>query len=114
MAVEEDPPPSVPEWVVTFGDMMSLLLTFFIMLASMSHMKKDDQFEAMVESLRKRFGHDFNAASLVPGYSTKNSVLEEELSTNEGRPNVSDVADNGSTTKAPIGDFPRVRTIRNG
>ncbi|MCA9240906.1 MAG: flagellar motor protein MotB, partial [Planctomycetales bacterium] len=35
MAVEEEPPPGIPEWVVTFGDMMSLLLTFFIMLVSM-------------------------------------------------------------------------------
>jgi chemotaxis protein MotB len=26
----------IPEWVVTFGDMMSLLLTFFIMLVSLS------------------------------------------------------------------------------
>ncbi len=27
----------VPEWVVTFGDMMSLLLTFFIMLFFISY-----------------------------------------------------------------------------
>ena len=36
MAFQEDPPAGVPEWLVTFGDMMSLLLTFFIMLVSLS------------------------------------------------------------------------------
>jgi chemotaxis protein MotB len=114
MAVEEDPPPAVPEWVVTFGDMMSLLLTFFIMLASMSHMKKDDQFEAMVESLRKRFGHNFDAATLVPGYSTKDSMIEGEVDANLDHPKVAEAPDGGNKVKAPVGDFPRVRTIRNG
>ena len=33
--VEDDTPPSVPDWFVTFADMMSLLLAFFIMLVSM-------------------------------------------------------------------------------
>ena len=37
---EEDSVPGVPEWVVTYGDMMSLLLTFFIMLVSMSQLKE--------------------------------------------------------------------------
>ena len=51
MAIEEDPPAGVPEWVVSFGDMMSLLLTFFIMLVSMSEMMK---FEKHVRSYQKR------------------------------------------------------------
>ena len=33
--------PGVPEWVVTFGDMMSLLLCFFILLQMFSELKKD-------------------------------------------------------------------------
>ena len=36
---ENDSSPGVPEWVVTYGDMMSLLLTFFIMLVSLSELK---------------------------------------------------------------------------
>ena len=48
----------VPEWVVTFGDMMSLLLTFFIMLVSMSEVKEQERYQAMVDSIRQRFGHD--------------------------------------------------------
>ncbi|HOA53996.1 MAG TPA: flagellar motor protein MotB, partial [Thermogutta sp.] len=45
-----------PEWVLTYGDMMSLLLTFFIMLAALSEVKKKDEFEMLAEALRRRFG----------------------------------------------------------
>lgn len=50
------PPVGAPEWVLTYGDMMSLLLVFFIMIVSMSEIKKDDQFKAVVEEVKKAFG----------------------------------------------------------
>ncbi len=43
-------------WVQTFGDMMSLLLTFFILLVSLSEIKKEDQWKAIVEEVKKAFG----------------------------------------------------------
>jgi chemotaxis protein MotB len=58
MAIEEDPPAGVPEWVVTYGDMMSLLLTFFIMLVSLSELKGDKKYQAMVASIMKRMGYE--------------------------------------------------------
>ena len=56
MLPEEDAPPSTPEWMVTFGDMMSILLTFFIMLVSMSEIRQGTQFKKLADSLRFRFG----------------------------------------------------------
>jgi chemotaxis protein MotB len=56
MAMEEDPPAGVPEWVVTYGDMMSLLLTFFIMLVSMSKMKEEGTMRAMLDAVSAAFG----------------------------------------------------------
>lgn len=44
-----------PAWVVTFGDMMSLLLTFFIMLVSMSVIK-EVEFLKVIESIQQEFG----------------------------------------------------------
>ena len=44
-----------PGWVVTFGDMMSLLLTFFILLLSFSRLEKS-RFQAARSSLQKAFG----------------------------------------------------------
>lgn len=46
-----------PTWVVTYGDMMSLLLTFFIILVSMSELKQDHKFQLVMESLRQAFGY---------------------------------------------------------
>jgi len=37
--VAEEPPASAPEWIVTFTDMISLLVTFFILLMSFSTME---------------------------------------------------------------------------
>ncbi|MCG6154515.1 OmpA/MotB family protein [Rubinisphaera margarita] len=67
--IQDDPPPGVPEWVVTYGDMMSLLLTFFIMLVSLSEMKQEGEIRAMLDSLQERFGSSPMAVSGVPGPS---------------------------------------------
>ncbi len=112
--MEEDPPIGIPEWVVTFGDMMSLLLTFFIMLVSMSEMKQEEKFQAMVESMRKQFGHDLSMESVSPGdqHQSKSSVFRV-LST-AGRAKKKDTHKGGTPTKAPIGENERVRIVRPG
>ncbi len=51
----ESPPEGAPEWMVTFSDMMSLLLTFFIMLVSMSNTDVM-KYRQVVESLNGAFG----------------------------------------------------------
>ncbi|MEX0717927.1 MAG: flagellar motor protein MotB [Planctomycetaceae bacterium] len=75
MSLQEESAPGVPEWVVTYGDMMSLLLTFFIMLVSMSELKQDKgEVRAMLDSIRQAFGPT-NGLFGVPGRSTqKNSA----------------------------------------
>ena len=67
MAIPEPTPPSVPEWVISFGDMMSLLLTFFIMLVSFSEPRKDEKFNALLQQLQKQFGKDLSKLDLTPG-----------------------------------------------
>jgi len=44
-----------PLWTVTFGDMMSLLLTFFILMFSMSELKMD-RFMLASQSMREAIG----------------------------------------------------------
>ena len=114
MAVEEeDDAGGIPEWVVTFGDMMSLLLTFFIMLVSMSEIKEEERFQAMVESFRRQFGHSSSMASLAPGKSKpRNSALAKLAS--QGRANRFDLMSGGDKAQAPVGDYPRVAVIRPG
>lgn len=49
--------PGVPEWVVTFGDMMSLLLCFFILLAAFSELKKEHQYQRVITAVKEAFGY---------------------------------------------------------
>ncbi len=53
----EDDGPGVPEWVVTYGDMMSLLLTFFIMLVSLSEVVADKKYRAVLNSIQQYVGY---------------------------------------------------------
>jgi len=48
-------PDAAPLWVVTFGDMMSLLLTFFILLLSFAHMQVV-KFKIFTGSVMDAFG----------------------------------------------------------
>jgi chemotaxis protein MotB len=110
---DDEPAPGIPEWVVTFGDMMSLLLTFFIMLVSMSEMKKDDRFQAMLESMRQQFGHEASMAAIMPGSSpAMNSSMPAMASM--GRAKRLDIMRGGNPVKSVTGDASLVRTIRPG
>ena len=61
-----------PAWMATFGDMMSLLLTFFILILSFANMDVI-KFSAAVGSLKDAFGtrtsdpgeHESFATSLI-------------------------------------------------
>ena len=51
---EEEPPKGSPAWMATFGDLMNLLLCFFVLLFSMSSTDVN-KFEAIAASLQKTF-----------------------------------------------------------
>ncbi|MCK4304450.1 MAG: OmpA family protein [Candidatus Eisenbacteria sp.] len=78
-----------PKWVVTFGDMMSLLLCFFVILLSFSTMDVV-RFRSLVGSLKSALGSkDAIAAKVITGKTTavslgenqpgRQSMAEEEL-----------------------------------
>lgn len=45
-----------PMWMVTFGDLMSLLLTFFILLLSFATMDKPREYQEAIISIKGAFG----------------------------------------------------------
>ncbi len=45
----------LPDWVMTYGDMMSLLLTFFVLIVSFSSMQ-ETKFKQAASSLKDAFG----------------------------------------------------------
>ncbi len=74
---EDDPPPGVPEWVVTYGDMMSLLLTFFIMLVSLSEVAGNKKYLQVLESLQKGIGYRAGPLSPPGNNFPLNSMVEK-------------------------------------
>jgi chemotaxis protein MotB len=46
-----------PAWMVTYGDMVTLLLTFFVLLLAMSEVKKDQRLLEFMQAVREAFGY---------------------------------------------------------
>lgn len=62
---EECPPAGAPAWMATFSDLVTLLLTFFVLLYAMS--KQDSsKFESVAGSIRKAFaGNAMNVGETI-------------------------------------------------
>ena len=91
-------PEGVADWVLTFGDMMSLLLCFFIMLFAISTLEVV-KAKAVAESLSKSFGNK----------KGKNFKFPSQ----QARAPVADVTVGGADVASPHGDNNRVMNIRD-
>jgi len=74
----EEAQQGAPAWVLTYGDMMSLLLCFFIALVSMGEIKKD-RFQQAVESLQRAFGGIESGMEFMPIETKSRNTLIEKL-----------------------------------
>lgn len=74
---EDDGTAGVPEWVVTYGDMMSLLLTFFIMLVSLSEVQADKKYRAILDALQQYVGYRNGPAAPPDKNFPLNGVIEQ-------------------------------------
>lgn len=68
-----------PEWMVTYGDTMTLLLCFFVIIVSMSEIKKDERFQQVMESLRRAFGGYHGAVGSTPIENAPTNTLIARL-----------------------------------
>jgi len=76
MAAEPECPPckkGAPDWMVTFSDLMTLLMTFFVIMLSMSTIS-DPKFQQATESIKEAFSGIY-----VFGQPTKNIISIMEL-----------------------------------
>lgn len=82
---EESGPEGAPAWMATFGDLMSLLLTFFVLLLSFANMDQA-KYKQLLESLKKGFG----ANVVTPGSIQALTTNLVEISKTEAaeRPNL--------------------------
>lgn len=101
-----------PEWMVTYGDMVTLLLCFFVLIVSFSEIKREDEFQAVVEEIKKAFGMKGGGGKLPTQDDPELSLIQklEEIEMKQFKqPSPSEVKD-----PAIEGDTPEVKTIREG
>ncbi len=83
------PPAGAPAWMATFGDLMSLLLTFFVLLLSFANMDVM-KFQGMVGSMREAFGVKYQDPGMHVGLtSSLTQMFDREAISNE-TPNEND------------------------
>lgn len=66
-----------PEWMVTYGDMMSLLLCFFVIIVSMSEVKQDEKFQKVLASLKEAFGYNATIGDVPIDTDSQNSLIRQ-------------------------------------
>jgi len=105
-------PPGVPEWVVTFGDMMSLLLCFFVLLQMFSELKKDEQYQHVVTAIKEAFGYAGTVGVMPIDDPPLRSVIEvlEQIALDQAKQHKSGTAQDDGMT----GPTARVTTVRDG
>jgi chemotaxis protein MotB len=60
--------------MVTYGDMMTLLLCFFVLLLAMSEIREDEKFQEVVESIQQAFGYQ-SGVGVIPGRMPSRTVF---------------------------------------
>jgi len=66
-----------PAWMVTFGDMMALLLTFFILLQMFSELKRDYEYQRVITAIKEAFGYSGGIGVLPVDDPPLKSVIEQ-------------------------------------
>ena len=106
---EAPPSEGAPEWMVSYADMITILMAFFVVMYSMAGRADTEKQEPVLSSFRRQFGRfnasgsgkliprDSKAATMTGGYPKKKAPPE-------------DVA----TMHGPAGDSQRVMNIRPG
>ncbi len=84
---------NIPEWLVTFADLMSILVAFFVLLISFS-VQDDEQLQVVAGSVREAFGirDESRKAGMIEieGAPVRNFARQVEV---DSRPEDTDYAD---------------------
>ncbi len=105
-AEEEHPSEGAPEWMVSYADMITILMSFFVVMFSMAGQKDGKKEDPVMQSLRRQFGRfvGMPASQLVP----RDSALSTKAMA------VRLVPQKETKNRGLVGDHPRVTTIRPG
>jgi chemotaxis protein MotB len=98
MAKKEEDSGGAPAWLLTYGDMITLVLCFFVLLFTMSEIKKDKVTRTM-RAFQAQFG-------VLPKYKASVQVFIEARRMTQTEANV--------LRQGPRGSHPNVQTLYEG
>lgn len=107
MDVPEEEKPGIPAWVMTFADLMSLLMCFFVLLLSFSEIDAM-KFKQIAGELAKAFGVQREVAALDIPMGT--SPVFDKFSPGKPEPTLVDSVRQHTTEQAPQLDTLRGRS----
>ena len=114
MAVKRQPKqnPGIQMWVVTFGDMMKLLLCFFILLQMFSELKRDREYQRVVTAIKEAFGYSGGVGVLPIDDPPIRSMIErlEQMAVRQ----YEETKTSQSPTQSIDGVHARVKKVREG
>jgi chemotaxis protein MotB len=110
--LNDKPADAVPAWVVTFGDMMALLLVFFILLQMFSELKRDHEYQRVITAVKEAFGYSGGIGVLPIDNPPLRSIIEqlEKMALK----NYEDTKISQSDTEGIDGPQMRVTKVREG
>ncbi|HEY2760841.1 MAG TPA: flagellar motor protein MotB [Pirellulales bacterium] len=96
-----------PEWMVSYADMITILMSFFVVMFSMAGSKDKKKEEPVMSALRRQFGRfvGLPSAQLLPA----GSPLSAKTNGLKANPAIHD-----TKTLGLVGDHTHVATIRQG
>lgn len=115
MIKKKPPPAGAPDWVLTYGDMMSLLLCFFILLAAFADYEKGGSsarnFQAAIDSIHQTMGIVTPGGNQTDPMVEFNAIIQEirkalQRREQKNKSNTSEVGAKGKNF--------RLRRIRDG
>ncbi len=102
----------IPEWVVTYGDMMSLLLTFFILLAAFSELKKEHEYQKVITAVKEAFGYA-GGVGVMPSRDPPLRSMIETLE-NMARKQLDENTVSQASAEGPQGKRVKVSRVQEG
>jgi chemotaxis protein MotB len=104
----------LPEWIMSYADMITILMAFFVVMYSMAGAPDKSKEDAVFKSLREQFG------PMVPGWMSmgKGTFIRKDSQqmsmTGSGSSSQKNRNKGGADKRAPLGDHSRVHTLRPG
>lgn len=102
-----------PAWMVTFGDMMALLLCFFVLLQAFSELKDEKQYTRVVRAIQEAFGYR-GEAGRMPIEDAPLQSLIQKLETAASNHAQGTAAQGAAETEGIDGPFVKVTRLTDG